>query len=309
MFSQNGKILKEEGYKYLDDNHAIQLSTGEVVDASMQQIVSGSITYTPEQQQAYKDRKARESKEAIKRMANKPLGRYYFVNSEQRYQDISPQTVARLIYLGTYLSYNSNMLEMQKGVPMRKSDIEKVMKLSTATFFRFWHEAIDNKYLSEDKNGRVYFHDSFRRGNITKCKNRVEYQKIYIQSVRDLYYKTPVSKHRHLGYIYQMLPFVNIEFNILCFMPDEANIDAIIPMTVDEFCGLIGVTPENRSRTIRDYINITFPVRGHQEKFCSFVTDSMDVGKMKIYVNPHILYRGSNWEKVEILGAFMTPNN
>lgn len=296
----------EKGYEYLDDNHAIQRSTGEVVSASMQQVITGSITYTPEQQEAYKKRKESEAKKAIQKASNKPLGRYYFANSEQRYKDLSPQTMARLIYLGTYLPYNSNVLEHKKGVPMRKGDVEKVMKLSVTTFFHFWHEVLGT-YLFENEDGYVCFNDVFKRGNITKGRNHIEYQKIYIQTVRELYGKTPTSKHRYLGYIFQMLPYVNYEYNILCFTPEETDINAIIPMTVNEFCNLIGVSPEKRTRTIREYANILLPVRGNMEKFCSFVTDDLNIENMKIFINPHILYRGSDWEKVAVLGAFMMP--
>ena len=87
-------------------------------------------------------------------------------------------------------------------------------------------------------------------------------------------------------------------------MPDELNIDAIIPMTVNEFCSLIGVVPEKRMRIIRGYSKITVPIHGHLERFCSFVLDGLEINNAKIFINPHVLYRGSNWEKVAVLGAF-----
>lgn len=306
MILSDGKEYKETGYDYLDDYHAVQRATGEVVDAYQGQIIVGSIIYTPEEQQANRERKERESCKAQWRTANKPLGDYYFADAGQRYRDISPQTMARLTYLGTFLPYNSNVLQTKKGSPMRKGDIESVMHLSTATFFRFWREVF-NKYLFADDSGHIFLADTFRRGKIPKVRNHTNYQKIYIQSVRGLYESVPASKHRYLGYIFQLLPYINTEYNILCFTPDETNIDAVTPMTVNEFCSIIGVVPEKRARVIKEYSEIVLPVRGHSERFCSFVLDGLDINHAKIFVNPHILYRGNNWEKVAVLGAFTIP--
>lgn len=304
MVFSDGKYHQETGYERLDDYHAVQRSTGEIVAAHQQQVIVGSLIFTPEQQEAYKKRKAREEKEAIRRTNNKGLGRYYFVNSENRYKDISPQTMARLTYLGTFLKYNSNILCNRNGLPMNKGDIESIMRLSKATFYRFWNEAF-GQYLSEDSSGHICLVNDFKRGTIKKVKTHTAYQKIYIEAVRELYESVPASKHRHLGYIFQMLPYVNLEYNILSFMPDETNINAIEPMTVDEFCSLIGVVTEKRSRIIKEYSEIVLPVRGHLERFCSFVLDGLNIDRAKIFINPHIMYRGSNWERVEVLGSFM----
>lgn len=308
MVLSDGKEHTETGYEYLDNYHAVQRSTGEVVDAYPQQVIAGSIIYTPEDQGAYKARKERETREEQRRANHKELGRYYFIGSENRYEDISPQTMARLTYLGTFLKYNSNMLYTKKGAPMGKGDVESVMHLSKATFYRFWSEAF-GKYLFEDSNGHICLAENFKRGTIRKARTHTAYQKVYIESVRDLYKSVPASRHKHLGYIFQMIPYVNLEYNILSFMPDETNIDAIEPMTVDEFCSLIGVVAEKRSRIIKEYSEIALPVRGHLEHFCSFVLDGLDIDNAKIFINPHIMYRGSSWERVAVLGSFMIPKD
>lgn len=306
MISPNLREQKAGGYEYLDDDHSIQRSTGEIVKAGWVHLPSGTIAYTPEQQEIYKEKKEAERQKELRRCTNNPLGSFLFADADHRYTDISPQTMARLIYVSTFLPYGERELKGNKGAPMTKRDIKRVTKLSEATFFRFWNE-VNGKYLFEDNKSHIYVSDNFKRGKLPKNANHTEYQKIYIQAVRSLYESCPTSKHKHLGRIFQMLPYINIEYNILCFMPQEADIENIIPMSINEFCTVIGVSPEKRARLIREYAEITLPVQGRHERFCSFVFDGLDMDSARIFVNPRILYRGSDWNKVAVLGAFTAP--
>ena len=306
MVSSNFQRQQAGGYEYLDDHHAIQLSTGEVVEANWAHIPVGTISYTPEQQEIYKNNKEAEERKAIMCHTNAPLGSFLFADAAHQYADISPQTMARLIYISTFLPYGERELKGRKNAPMTKGDVKRATKLSEATFFRFWNE-VSGKYLFEDSNSHIYVSDNFKRGKLPKSTDHIEYQKIYIQAVRSLYESCPVSKHKHLGRIFQMLPFVNTEYNILCFTPQETNIDNIIPMTLNEFCAAIGMSPEKRTRLVREYAEITLPVQGRNERFCSFVFDGLNMDSARIFINPRILYRGSDWNKVAVLGAFTTP--
>ena len=97
MVSSNFQRQQAGGYEYLDDHHAMQLSTGEIVDANWVHLPVGTISYTPAQQEIYKDKKEAEQRKAIMRHANTPLGNFLFADASHRYADISPQTMARLI--------------------------------------------------------------------------------------------------------------------------------------------------------------------------------------------------------------------
>lgn len=306
MISSNFQRQQAGGYEYLDDYHAIQLSTSEVVAANWAHLPVGTIAYTPEQQEIYKDKKEAEQRRAIMRHTNAPLGNFLFADATHRYADVSPQTMARLIYISTFLPYGERELKGRKNIPMTKGDVKKATKLSEATFFRFWNE-VSGKYLFENSNSHIYVSNNFKRGKLPKSTKHMEYQKIYIQAVRSLYESCPTSKHKHLGRIFQMLPFVNTEYNILCFTPQETNIDSIIPMTLNEFCTTIGMSSEKRTRLVREYAEITLPVHGRNERFCSFVFDGLNMDSARIFINPRILYRGSDWNKVAVLGAFTTP--
>ena len=101
-----------------------------------------------------------------------------------------------------------------------------------------------------------------------------------------------------------MLPFVNTEYNILCYNPTEKDLNYVLPLSVNDFCATIGYNVANRARLLQTYAEITFLVNGHLEQLCSFVTNGADIGISKIFINPHILYFGKSPKQVELLGKF-----
>jgi hypothetical protein len=84
----------------------------------------------------------------------------------------------------------------------------------------------------------------------------------------------------------------------------ETKLDKVKPLTLDEFCALVGYDPTQRGRLLRDYDAIRFDVDGRAERFCSFVTSGADLTTARIFVNPHILYHGRHPQQVQILGKF-----
>lgn len=71
--------------------------------------------------------------------------------------------------------------------------------------------------------------------------------------MRKLYIMVQPSQHKHLGYLFKMLPYVNLEYNVLCHNPLESNLDDIQLMTVSEFCGAIGYDISNWHRLNKIY--------------------------------------------------------
>lgn len=282
------------------------MSTGEVKKTVILEVPEGSICYTPEQQEAYKERKQleeeRRMKAAMLAMQSNDLGHFYFVSTEREYDYISPATFARLIYLCTYLRYDSSVLYLTKRTPMYEDDLAMVLDLSKNTVKSFLNEA--SAYLSVLEDRRLSIEtDAFYKGALPK-EQHSSFQKVYVDTVRKLYKTTPTNKHRYLGYIFLMLPYVNIEHNILCFNPEETDLESVRAITLLDFCHAINYDVNHAARLRREYAKIFFTINGREEKFCSFVFDGGNPNNSKIYVNPHVLYSGSDYAHVEILGAF-----
>lgn len=307
IFLMTERLQMTGKYHYFTDDAtgrimAINTSTGETIDTITFTAPVGTIAYTPEQQRLYRERKEKEMLLTLRRVPKK--FKFTFIKSQHEYKDISPETVGRLMYLITYLTYNSTYIGKTQKTRIKKKDLANILQLPRSTFIRFWKD-VEDKYLFEDTDGYIQVNDvCFYRGAIPKKKIGEEYQKLYIDSMRELYRITPTAKHRYLGYVFQMLPFINKEYNILCYNPAETALERIEPITVDDFCCAIGYNVEQRTRLIKQYSQIDFNVDNHKERFCSFVFDGVNFGKALIYVNPNILYKGNKWEEVKVLGTF-----
>lgn len=286
------------------ENLAIDNETGEVLETINITIPIGSKIETPKQQQRNKERREQQKQQELKKNLyrnNNP--KFTFIQAEHHYKDIKPENVGRLMFLSTYLGYDSNILSMTQKTKLKKGDLSNLMNLPNTTFSRFWND-VNGKYLIENKDGYICITDEFFiRGRLTKT--HTEWQKLYIGAMRNLYHMLPTSGHRYVGFLFQMLPFVNTEYNILCHNPYETDIEKIDPLTLNEFCIACGYkTPEQRARLVKKYAHIQLDIDGHKELFCSFVSNLVNIGDSKIYINPNVLYKGSKWDEVKILGQF-----
>lgn len=273
-----------------------------MIDTLTVTIDVGSIIYSPEDQERYKARKRQEAErllrqEKLKHRRNNK-SKFCFVSAEEQDSTVPPATMARIVFLATFLGYDG-ILRVNLQKKMKRSDLGDILQLKKSEVYNFWNE-VKGKYLFENENGFLRMCSEF------SCKGKLSYggryQQIFVNSVQELYRKTPPRQHKYLGYVFQMLPYINVEYNILCTKPMEKNLDLVDPITIDGFCSAIGYSKDQRARLMRVYASITFPVDGKQEQFCAFVTHGADLGRTMIFVNPHILYHGKQDAQTQILG-------
>ena len=292
-------------YKFLDEtksNLAVDEDTGEVTEAKAVIIPIGSRVITPKQQEVYDELKERQIKREMRRKIQDELGYFYFVMREHKFGNISAESAARLIYLCAYLNYTNEFMLTEKQ-KMKKSDLQDILGLCTGTTHKFWKEVCD-VYISDfGEEGLKLCCSEIVRGKLsdTTC----QYQKVYIESIRNIYRATPPTKHRYLGYIFQLLPYINIEYNIICENPRETELDKIKPLKISEICDILGYDRKNIKRFKNIYKQLVFDYRGQKERLFTFFSYWNEDANMRACINPHILYCGSDYRKVEILGAFV----
>lgn len=292
-------IFNEETGKY----DAINRATGEVTPAVIHLLPAGTLCYTPESQERYKKRKAEERKEKFRRLKNNELGKFFFTPISESFNGLTPETVTRLIYLNTFIGYD-NKLKLTERTPMKYKDIQDVLKTSKSTTLRFWKE-VTPKYLGTDSEGNVISNcNIFKKGVIKDGEKVVSCQRLYIEGIRRLYEAVELRNHRQLGFFFKLLPFINIEYNLICRNPHETDLERIELISMEEFCAFIGYDIAHVSKLINIYSCIRFNVGGRMEKFCAITCNGNNRQSARIFINPHILYCGSDYTKVEVLGAF-----
>lgn len=300
--------MRAKGYEYITDNQsntilAVSKATGECVEAETILIPKGSWVVTPEQKEINRERKRQKQQDILE---SKKRGRtkeaYTFVSTTETFKGVSAANLTRLIYLSTYLSYKDSTLKMTERREIHKSELSKILGVSQRTAERFWSE-VNPKYILEEDNGVLKLNaDIFVRG---KVKNLMSfYIKVFKKGVFALYNSVPKEKHKQLGYIFALLPYVNIEHNILCHNTKEKNIDNIQPMTMQEFCNEIGYNYQNVDRLHKAFKNLSFDVgNNRRELFCSIIKNEY-TDKQLMIINPKIFYSGSNPNAVLEYGVF-----
>lgn len=226
--------------------------------------------------------------------------KYYFVRSGQGIFDgISPAMVTRLIYLSTYVGYRDNILMLTGKTGMMRSNLQEVLGISKRNTAYFW-DAVSPQYISENEDGYLVLSDNvFKRGRM-KRKQHIPYQQFYIDGVRKLYQAASVSQHKQLGYLFSMLPYISVEYNLLCHNPFETDMDKVKLMSIAEFCNEIGYNISNIGRLKQIYNAIRFDVDGRRERFCTMIYNGIDENNAKICINPNVLYAGTNKGCIEV---------
>lgn len=272
------------------------------VDGETGEVLDGAKIYTKEQLEANKRHKEIQKK-AEQYRADKPENQFVWnlFNGYKNLSDLKPQTAIRLTYLATYLEYDSDFLK-NNGDLITREKMQSLMVLNDTAFKKFIKEVTDKGYLIKEKKCYRINKEVFNKGKLKPSKDLAENRamRIYINAIRKLYLATPSVKHVYLGYVFQLIPYVNREYNIVCHNPLETNRENIDPITVGQFCDLIGYDKSNASRLINVYRDITFEWQGKEMTFCGYYWEPKKAD-MRFFVNPLIFFAGSDYHRVEIL--------
>ena len=310
------KKLREDvccSYLINDDGRSgkqINKNTGEVFDVEYAVLRAGDRILTKEDieriERYKKIKQRREEREAEQKKRRKGADgkaiQFTGVSTSESFSDLSPASVTRLIYLSTYLRYNGE-LRVSERTQITKKMLPDILHLGIRSVERFLQE-VSPKYVIVEDDGRLSLNpDVFHKGK--RMKSLIAfYMKVFENGMQRLYDGVNKSQHKHLGYIFSMLRYVNIEHNILCDNTAERDISLIEPMTMSEFCTKIGYDYKNVQRLHDIFKRLKFDVgNGKRELFCSIIQNEY-TGKEFIVINPKVFYSGSNAEAVAEFGIF-----
>ena len=232
-----------------------------------------------------------------------------FINKFNKIDDLDSQSATRLMYLATYMSYHDNFLKYDNSNEyMNKKDIIKVMGLAERASRNFFNEMISKGYLIEE-NGNFKITDKlFTRGSVVNDQNleNDRFTKIYIQALRTMYKSVNPKQHKFLGYVFQLLPFINIHHNIICTNPFEPNEKYIKAVNIIQLVKMLNMSPDSTNHFREMIEKVVFNFDNTQQHFLCYVLGAEDKSKNQgiILVNPNILYSGNDLNRQEVLKSF-----
>jgi hypothetical protein len=197
--------------------------------------------------------------------------------------------ISRLIYLATYVNYDNTLMKTERTV-MYKNDIKALVRCSNNKAFEaFYENMINNKFIMQQKDLSFKFnYKYFVKGKISIHKD-YSYSRLFIEDIRHLFETVSARDIKKLGYLYQLLPYVSYEYNIICHNPIEKNIDLIKPMGLIDVATILGMTEQGFRKTLSSFGDIKTK---KNESVLFYGTSGKESEKYRFIINPSILYRG-----------------
>lgn len=216
-----------------------------VIDDTTGEVIEDAKVLTRQQQDIIKSKKERKEELYFsKKLTDCEYGNFYFliynINSKL-FPMLSNSTITRLIYLATYINYDTGKISYDNGKTINEDNILELLRISRAQYFRFKKEITESGIVSL-KDGEFYLNTSiFKKGKLTfNYEGNLSAVKMYINSIREIYETADVESHQSLYYFYNLIPYINREWNIVCTNPFETDKSKIDFITLGEFANIVG---------------------------------------------------------------------
>lgn len=250
-----------------------------------------------------KQKETTEFNEKVKHNSKKHGG-FTFLRIENALTEINPATVGRLAYLSTYMEYGNQLLMRSKNRPMLKSDLPDVLLISRDTANKFYNESKNAGLIEDHGSERLYMNEVFFRDQTTD-KNQI---RLYRKTIQQLYKRTLPKYIKNFGYVVQLVSYINREWNVVCHNPLEKDSNMVQIMTMKELCEAIGYDYSHISRLNEALFGLAFDWNGRKQALCASIEFTTEEGKQKgLIVNPHLVFAGTDFKKVESYAMFFRP--
>lgn len=208
---------------------------------------------------------------------------------EQTFPTLSQSDLARVMFIGTYAGWKTGELKHENGTPIDKKSLAELLGMSRNKFNTFFKSIVDCEIIAE-QDGAIFMNPTiFFRGYMSDIKdiaNDRQYTRLFRQTVRDLYAMYNGRTIKQLALIYAVLPFVNFNYNIIAYNPNESNEDLVRPIPLDKLAVLLGYTDH---RKFKQALNA---VKYEGQPVFGFFETNGDRRKKKTVVNPRVIYAG-----------------
>lgn len=202
-------------------------------------------------------------------------------------EELTQSDIARLIYLATYMQYDTGLLIDDNNDSLTKKQLQYKAMLPKQTYYELYNKLVNLNIFIEDKNKVYVNREYFMKGKI-EVSEKDSYTRIFIKSIRHIYESTTSRQHKKLAVFFMIIPYVSFKYNIISFNPEEDRKEYVHPMTMVDICNAIGYTIKQASRLKKELTSFKLY---NKESLIKFVTDDTSkVDKYQIVVNPRFAF-------------------
>ena len=260
-----------------------------------------SIKYIKPPRENEKDFKTyKKNQEKLGRLSTE-LGGFYmlYYNDDLFDNKVDIKHVCRIIFLATFLEYDTNRLVKKQGrdnIPLTERDLKRELGLDNKTFNSFKKEMLESSIMTIEEDGIYLSCNYFRKGAINQeGKN---FSRVYVNTVRELYYQTSGRQHKTLSHLFRLLPFCDYEHNTISMKPNtEEALDTTL--TKEDIAKLLDLDVEAYKKVERSLMDLKVTMQGDTYYVIGSVTFGRGRHKKHFYViNPLIYNSGSDFESL-----------
>jgi hypothetical protein len=229
------------------------------------------------------------------------LGKFIFINSQEINNLIKMLTSGefmKTLVISTYIKSNGFLGYQNSNKEFNKRDLKQVLSTSKGIAVKtFLKSTLDNNILIEDDNKYSLNTQYFYKGSMKKLKsNGKNYIRLYTKSIQLLYKKYLISPKKLLP-IFQLLPYCNKKYNILCKNPNEITYEHIEPLTMKNMNDILHRNPTDMCKLRKNILSTTY-----DNQFVIIKKDNC------FLLNPLISYQSNNLQELQNLMQIFESN-
>jgi hypothetical protein len=209
---------------------------------------------------------------------------------EEQFPTLSQSDLARVMFIGTFAAWKTGQLKHDNGVAINKKSLGELLEMPRTKFSTFYKSIVDCELIAEQGKDIFINPTYFYRGEKDKVKHitkDLQYTRLFRQTVRDLYTMYNGRTIKQLALIYSVLPFVNFNYNIIAYNPEEQDSDNVRPIPLEKLAALLGYKDSSKLKAALNKLKYN-----EKSVFGFFETDG-DRRQKKIVINPRVVYAGN----------------
>ena len=283
----------------------VQLDTGEIL--TVEEIVREHLQEeTEKRSNQVKGLKKRKTKEELYQYLDFRYGSFSF-NSYKKVIDLFTEenkfygaTCFKFMYLVTFMDYDNKLRYGSKYGDKHRNlmtvkELAEVLRITGKQARIVKDKLIALGAIIIDNNDNITINPELvSKGRLNKGYKQNS-ARVFENTVKELYEKSEVREHGKLARFIQLLPYINIYHNSICFNPDERDASIIEPMSMTDICRVLGLNIKNATRTERELFKISVAGEYMIGKFLRY-------GKYSYCINPRLYYKGSSINDLKALG-------
>ena len=260
-----------------------------------------SVKYVKSPKENEKDfRVLKKNKEKMGKLTEELGGFYMLYYNDSLFDNrIDVKHICRIIFLATFLEYDTNRLVKRDGrinKPLTEKDIKKELRLDKKTYKSFKDEMLNNDIMTIDESGIYLSTNYFKKGNV--IQDGRNFSRVYVNTVRELYHQISGRQHKTLSHLFRLLPYCDYEYNTISMKPNtEEALNTTL--TKKDIAELLNLDLETYKKLERSLMELKITLQGDNYYVMGSVTFGRGRDKKHFYViNPLIYNSGSSFESL-----------